>query len=194
MCRLRRRIFPLLAVLGAMLSTTAGCHNSDPDLISIDHEAFIHEVRGTPNALTRMSDGTLIVVGGLESAWAVALDAGGKVRWKFERSVEPGTPPSNQSVYHDAVQLVNGDLLLCGEETSKQGGHALFTLLDRGVRKPSSRCTSTKAAASRYRMTRLRSLATFIWVDLTRPRWRTLIPALVPRLFTPSIPASPHSQ
>lgn len=131
MCGLRRKICPLLAVLGAMLSTTAGSHNSDPALISIDQEAFIHEVRGTPNALTRMSDGTLLVAGGLESAWAVALDAGGKVRWKFERSGEPGAPPGNQSVYHDAVQLANGNLLLCGEENSKQGGHALFTLLDR---------------------------------------------------------------
>ena len=64
------------------LSVATASHSADspqPGSITLDREAFVHDVRGTPNALARLKDDKLVAVGALETAWAFALDPAGKM-------------------------------------------------------------------------------------------------------------------
>ena len=80
--------------------------------------------------MVRLKDANLVVVGALESAWAFAVDATGRAVWRYEKPRDPEVKDRYQSVYYGAVPLANGNVLLCGEVTTRTGSRGLLTLLD----------------------------------------------------------------
>jgi hypothetical protein len=104
--------------------------SAQPGSITLDREVLVHDVGGTPNALAQLKDARLVVVGALESAWAFALDPAGKTVWRYEKPTDPEVKDRYQSVYYGAVPLANGNVLLCGEVTTRTGSRGLITVLD----------------------------------------------------------------
>src|SRR5579864_5045457 len=74
--------------LAAMALFAVGCHGPDTSnrnqSIKIVREVILEGIRGQPNAIARMPDGTLVVAGVRGVAWAVGTSEDGKVLWGFE--------------------------------------------------------------------------------------------------------------
>jgi hypothetical protein len=89
-------------------------------------------VTGQPNAIVRMPDGGFVVAGVAGTAWAVGTDSTGRILWKHVEPSDKGMHESSESEYHGAVLLKNGNILLCGEHSTRdhQAGAPLITVLD----------------------------------------------------------------
>ena len=120
------------ALAGIALLLVAACYGREGQSgsISVDREAFVSGLGGSPNVIIRTAEGNLVVAGSWQSAWAVSLDDTGHVLWRYRKELDPAETVGQQSAYHGAVQLANGNILLCGE-TVANGGRGLITILDR---------------------------------------------------------------
>ena len=100
--------------------------------IRVDREVFLQGVTGKPNAIARRPNGELVIAGVRGTAWAVGVDAAGKVRWRFDEPRDSAVKSPYQSEFQGVVPLANGNLLLCGKMSTAEngGGIGLIALLD----------------------------------------------------------------
>lgn len=125
-----------LAILGSaaaallILWPHSKAENADKSIV-IDREVLVPGVRGKPNAMARLNNGSFIIVGAFGTAWAVGTDANGKLLWKYDEARDPQVRLPDQSEFHGVVALANGGALLCGQTSNKdhQAGIGLIVTM-----------------------------------------------------------------
>jgi len=107
-----------------MVVLISGCKKgnteSQLDSISIEREELVAGLRGQPSAMAQTSVGGFVIVGALETAWAVGTNQAGEQIWKY---VEPSDPALNfryQSAFHGVLPIANRASLLCGQSSTKK--------------------------------------------------------------------------
>lgn len=114
-----------------VLAACAGCGVGDTSIV-IEREVFIPVPGATPNAIARMTNDTLVIVGNSNFSWAIGTDSVGQILWKYEEPLDPQLPPLNQSAFRRVVPLSDGRALVCGNIATKDnpGGTAYIVILD----------------------------------------------------------------
>jgi hypothetical protein len=117
------------------LSSIGACHkvNSSDQSKSFvfEKQILIPGTSGKPEALTRVSGGGFVVVGGAASAWAAATDANGQFLWKYSVPTDPKVQFLVQSAFHGVVPLASGGVLACGELFTRDNQQtAIVVILD----------------------------------------------------------------
>lgn len=115
-------------MIAVTLSTTS-CEKRPASLV-LERQAIVPAPKGSPNAIARTTTGGLIIAGGRFTPWAIATDADGKPLWKYEEAHDDTVKTQSQGEFKGAVQLPNGNVLLCGETEYRRGG-GLIVILDR---------------------------------------------------------------
>jgi hypothetical protein len=119
--------------IGASAGFLVACGNHGKS-ISVDREVFIPDVKPHVDAIARTRDGGFVVIGFGATAWVVATDSHGAVRWRFNDSIDSSIDTGNQSVpqseFHAAVSLANGNTLLCGGKYKSAQTESLVMILD----------------------------------------------------------------
>jgi hypothetical protein len=127
------RILAIIASVAAaafILWPRANSQNNDSSIV-VDREVLVPGLRGKPNAMARLNNGSFVIVGAFGTAWAAGTDANGKLLWKYEEARDPQVRLPDQSEFHGVVALANGGALLCGETSNKdhQAGIGLIVIL-----------------------------------------------------------------
>lgn len=101
----------------------------------MDREIFFPNVNPRVDAVTRMQDGGFVVTGFGPTAWVLATDSHGTLRWRFidpiDSSINTGSQSVPQSEFHGAVSLAGGNTLLCGGKHKNGHTESLLVILDR---------------------------------------------------------------
>jgi hypothetical protein len=127
------RALAIIASMAAalfLLWPRANSQNNDKSIV-IDREVLVSGLRGKPNAMARLNNGSFVIVGAFGTAWAAGTDANGKLLWKYEEPRDPQVSLQEQSEFHGVVALKNGDALICGQASNKdhQAGIGLIVIM-----------------------------------------------------------------
>lgn len=125
-----------LAIVGSaaaalfLLWPHSSAQNADKSIV-IDREVLVPGLHGRPNAMARLNNGSLLIVGAFGTAWAVGTDANGKLLWKYEEARDPQIRLPEQSEFYGVLALENGGALLCGWTSNKdhQAGIGLIVIM-----------------------------------------------------------------
>ena len=107
----------------------SACHGRTAEPLAVDREVLVRGVVGQPNAITRAANGSFVVAGVSGVGWAFSTTADGKLLWKYQEAADASSRTPYQSEFRGAVALTNGNVLLCGETHSADGG-GLIVVLD----------------------------------------------------------------
>jgi hypothetical protein len=99
--------------------------------IVLDRQVVIDDIGGNISSVTRTHSG-FMVTGWFGTGWAVATDQKGAVLWKYIEPRDARFETQYQSKFNGAVQLSDGHILLCGENTANTSVGQLIVLDNRG--------------------------------------------------------------
>lgn len=121
-------------IAAAAVLLVAACGHGGKS-ITVEREIFIPNVKPRVDAIARMPDGGFVVSGVGPSAWVLATDSHGAVRWRFtdpiDSSMDTGSQSVPQSEFHGVVSLATGNILLCGGKYESGHTQSELLILDR---------------------------------------------------------------
>ena len=116
----------------AFLLASCGSHGKS---ITIGREILFSQVKPRVNAIARTRDGGFVVTGTGPTAWVIATDSLGVLRWQFidpiDGRIDTATQSAPKSEFHGAVSLANGNTLLCGGKNKDGHTQSMLLILDR---------------------------------------------------------------
>src|SRR5882757_369206 len=119
--------------IGAIAGYLAAC-GSHGRSITVDQEVLLPDVEPRVNAISRTREGGFVVTGIGLTAWVLATDSHGTLRWQFidpiDSGIDTGSQWVPQSEFHGAVSLANGNTLLCGGKYKGGQTDNLVAILD----------------------------------------------------------------
>jgi hypothetical protein len=130
--RLTKTLAIIASVAAALFLLWPRAKSQDNDSsIVIDREVLVPGLRGKPNAIARLTNGSFVIGGAFGTGWAAGTDANGKLLWKYEEPRDPQVKSPDQSEFHGVVALANGGALLCGETSNRdhQAGIGLIVII-----------------------------------------------------------------
>lgn len=103
--------------------------------ITIEREVLLARGNGgTPNVITRASDGSLIAAGSTGAAWAARVNASGALLWEYRDTRDESLGGPSQSQFNGAMVLADNSTLLCGFKDISKTRVGLVTKIDQNGR------------------------------------------------------------